>query len=101
VRAEGIPLRFSSRKNALVYFCQVRMSVMNHWKPNATQDAITILEPPQAATYLGLAPQTLAVWRSRGRYALPFIKVGGRVRYRLSDLNRWLEERTQTSGATS
>ena len=38
-------------------------------------------------------PQTLAHWRSQGRGPC-YIKAGGRVLYRGSDLNAWLESRT-------
>jgi excisionase family DNA binding protein len=55
----------------------------------------------QAATLLHVTPGTLSVWRCTGRYSLPFVKVGRNVRYRLSDLNAWLESRTQTNGATA
>jgi len=40
---------------------------------------------------LGVRPQTLATWASSRRYALPFIKIGRRVMYRLSDLNAFIE----------
>jgi predicted site-specific integrase-resolvase len=30
----------------------------------------------EAAEYLGLAPATLQVWASTGRYSLPFVKSG-------------------------
>ncbi|MBK60360.1 MAG: DNA-binding protein [Pseudomonas sp.] len=58
------------------------------------------LNPPvqvddkQAATALGVKPTTLAVWRSTGRYNLPFLKVGRLVKYRISDLAEFLERRT-------
>ena len=52
----------------------------------------------QAAEYLGLRIQTLAVWAITGRYNLPMVKVGRSVRYRKSDLDRWLESRTVVSG---
>lgn len=48
------------------------------------------------AKFLGVGAQTLAVWRSTGRHALPFVKVGRRVRYRVADLQAWLERRTAT-----
>jgi hypothetical protein len=47
-----------------------------------------------AADYLGFAEQTLAVWRSTNRYPLPFIRVGRSIRYRLSDLEKFLERGT-------
>ena len=50
-----------------------------------------------AAKYLGgstpLSPGTLAVWDSTKRYDLKPIKVGGAVRYRKSNLDKFLEER--------
>ncbi len=56
------------------------------------------LKPPdEAATYLGIKEQTLAVWRSSGRYGLPFVRVGRAIRYRESDLKSWIEQRTATS----
>ncbi len=53
-----------------------------------------LLTREQAAEYLGLSAQTLAVWTATGRYDLPVVKVGRLVRYRLSDLDAWLESRT-------
>ena len=47
----------------------------------------------EAAAYLQVAPGTLAVWACTKRYNLPLFKVGRRtVRYRRSDLDRFLEE---------
>jgi excisionase family DNA binding protein len=71
---------------------------MNSQKIDSMPDAI--IEPEQAAEYLKISSQTLAVWRCTGRYALPFVKVGRNVRYRLSDLNAWLESRARANGAT-
>ena len=47
-----------------------------------------------AADYLGIKPHTLEVWRASGRYALPFVRVGRRIKYRRSDLDRFLEQNT-------
>ncbi len=44
----------------------------------------------QAATYLGVAEQTLAVWKCLGRHSLPFIKIGRMVRYRKIDLDNFI-----------
>lgn len=60
-----------------------------------------LLDEKQAAQYLTVTPGTLAVWRSVGRYRLPFVKVGRMVRYRRSDLDAWLEARSRASGATA
>ena len=47
-----------------------------------------------AAEYLDISPGTLRVWRCTGRVALPYIKVGRSVRYRVRDLERFIEQRT-------
>ena len=61
---------------------------------------IKLLTEKEAAEFLGLTPSALQVWRSTGRYSLPFIKVGFLVRYRESDLCQWLDSRTHASGST-
>lgn len=48
----------------------------------------------QAAQALCIKASTLSVWRSTGRYNLPFIKVGRLVRYRVNDLAQFLADRT-------
>lgn len=53
-----------------------------------------LLTREQAAEYLGLRPQTLAIWGMNGRYNLRFVKVGRLCKYRKSDLDKWLESRT-------
>jgi len=60
-----------------------------------------LLDEKQAAEVLTVEPGTLSVWRSTGRYKIPFVKVGRRVRYRHSDLLAWLESRTRANGATA
>ena len=60
-----------------------------------------LLDERQAAEVLQVAPGTLSVWRSRGRYKIPFIKVGHLVRYRRGDLDAWLDSRTRANGATA
>ncbi|MCC2866313.1 MAG: helix-turn-helix domain-containing protein [Candidatus Accumulibacter phosphatis] len=64
----------------------------------ATRD---LLDEKEAAQFLDNSPGTLSVWRSTGRYNLPFIKIGRNVRYRRSDLIAWLEKRTRETGATA
>ncbi len=60
-----------------------------------------LLTSDEAAAVLDLSPGTLSVWRSTGRYCLPFVKVGRNVRYRRSDLQAWLLARSRETGATS
>lgn len=63
---------------------------------NTTSLSSDLLTRREAAEYLRVKPQTLALWACTGRYGLRFVKVGGRVYYRRSDLDRFLEQRTAT-----
>ena len=56
------------------------------------------VDPAEAGERLGLSPRTLANLRSR-HIGPPFVRVVGRVRYRISDLAIWLDERVQVPGA--
>ena len=60
-----------------------------------------LLDDKAAAAILDVSPGTLSVWRCTGRYNLPFVKVGRKVRYRRADLDAWLEKRVRVSGATA
>lgn len=62
---------------------------------NFQAQSLKLLSPCEAAELLGIAEQTLAEWRCSHRYALPWIKVGKAVRYRVSDISRFLEEQKQ------
>jgi excisionase family DNA binding protein len=55
-----------------------------------------LLTRKEAALYLGLEAQTLAVWHSQGRYDIPVVKIGRSVRYRMADLDEWVRQRIQT-----
>lgn len=52
-----------------------------------------LLTRKQAAEYLNISPGTLAVWDSTKRYDLKPIKIGSLVRYRKSDLDKYLDEK--------
>ena len=59
-----------------------------------------LLTRRQAAAYLGgLKPSTLAVWATTKRYRLPFLRIGNIVRYRRSDLDKFLESKLVSAGA--
>jgi len=60
-----------------------------------------LLTEEEAAKKIDVKTGTLSVWRSTGRYSLPFIKVGRKVRYRSSDLDAWILSRTRATGATA
>ncbi|MCY1450996.1 hypothetical protein D9M71_678400 [compost metagenome] len=55
-----------------------------------------LIDDKQVAQVLGVSPNTLAIWRSLGRYNIPFIKSGRLVRYRVDDLAKFLARRTVT-----
>ncbi len=59
-----------------------------------------LLTATETASYLGVKVQTLAVWRSVGRYPeLRYVKVGNSIRYRLADVEGWLATRTMGKDA--
>ena len=49
-------------------------------------------DPEIAANLLDVTPGTLAVWRSTNRYSLPYVKFGGKIKYRLSDIKTFIEK---------
>ncbi|MGD0697179.1 MAG: helix-turn-helix domain-containing protein [Terriglobia bacterium] len=54
-----------------------------------------LLNGAEAAGVLRMSPATLRWWaRPNVRRGPPFIRVGSRTRYRLSDLLKYLEEKT-------
>lgn len=53
-----------------------------------------LLSRAEAANYLGIKPQTMAVWASSKRYRLPYVKVGRLVRYRKQDLDAFINARS-------
>lgn len=53
-----------------------------------------LIDPDEAARILGTTAGTLSVWRCTSRYSLAYVKVGRRVRYRLFDIERFIEART-------
>ena len=54
-----------------------------------------LLSRKQAAEYLGVKENTLAIWACNKRYNLPVVKVGRLCKYRVSDLDNFLNERTE------
>lgn len=53
-----------------------------------------LLTRKEAAEYIGVSPETLAVWKCTGRYNLPCVMVGRLPRYRKFDLDAWIASRT-------
>ncbi|CAK0776061.1 hypothetical protein CCP3SC15_530015 [Gammaproteobacteria bacterium] len=53
-----------------------------------------LLSDAEVSILLGVTVHTLAVWRSTGRYNLPYVKAGHLVRYKESDLEEFIARRT-------
>jgi predicted site-specific integrase-resolvase len=52
-------------------------------------DDLKLLNTAEAATYLRMATQTLAKWRSQGRGPY-FVRIGGNVFYRVVELSQYI-----------
>ena len=62
--------------------------------PQITSNSISkMVTPKQVSRSINVTEGTLQVWRSTGRYDLPYIKIGGKVMYRISDVNQFIESR--------
>ncbi len=59
----------------------------------------TQIDEKRTAKVLGIQISTLRNWRTSGRYALPYVKVGRLVRYRVADLAAWIARRRRTGAA--
>jgi len=59
-----------------------------------------LLSTFQAADYLGVPRETLAVWRMR-KTGPRYSKIGRHVKYRQADLDAWVESHTIRTGARS
>ncbi len=57
----------------------------------------TLVATPEAAKYIGgIKPTTMEIWRVQG-VGPRYIKCGRLVRYRIDDLDAYLEAQTRTS----
>lgn len=54
---------------------------------------LKLLTTDEAAKYLGLSAQILTRWRCKNEFDLPYIKMGGTVRYAQTDLEKWIEKK--------
>jgi excisionase family DNA binding protein len=65
---------------------------------NSNKDTVGLLSTKEAARLLGVHHNTLCKWRIRG-VGPRFIKAGNTVRYRGSDIEAWLQNRTYSNTA--
>ena len=54
-----------------------------------------LIDTKTAAALLNVHPRTLETWRSSQRYPLKFVKVGRLAKYRISDLEAFIESRVK------
>ncbi len=59
-----------------------------------------LLTPEETAALLRISANTLAYWRRpKIESDLPWVEVGGQIRYRRADIDAWLERRTKNGAA--
>jgi excisionase family DNA binding protein len=63
-------------------------------KPEAFRRLMTVDE---IADYLQVKPSTIYQWTHQGY--IPHVKLGNRVRFRLSQVDRWVERRSKNGRA--
>ena len=57
-----------------------------------TERSSPLLDTFEAARYLGVPRQTLAVWRTHNkRCGPPYIRLGRHIKYRRTDLDAWID----------
>ena len=72
-----------------------------HVKEYIAMDLNTqLLTRKAAAEYLGIKENTLAVWATTKRYALPYVKVGRLVKYKRDDLEQFIIENRFSGGSS-
>lgn len=57
-----------------------------------------LVAPKETAEILHVAVDTLAVWRCCKRYKLPFVKIGSKIFYKASDIQKFIDARTVKGG---
>lgn len=51
-----------------------------------------LISRKDAAKYLGVSPQTLAIWASSKRQPLQYVRIGRLAKYRKDDLDMFIEQ---------
>ncbi|MES2215587.1 MAG: helix-turn-helix domain-containing protein [Pseudomonadota bacterium] len=59
------------------------------------QNTSILVTRKEAAEFLGVKEHTLSVWAISNRYNLPYIKVGRLVKYKMSDLEAFVEQNSR------
>lgn len=64
--------------------------------PDDAAPLTRLLKPEEVAELLGVTVQFLAKWRTYGQ-GPKFVRVGGRIRYRPADIEKYIAEQTVQS----
>ena len=62
-----------------------------------TSGVKNLLTTSEAAKFLSIPARTLENWRCNQRYDLPYVKLGRIIRYRMADLENWVQGRLVTN----
>lgn len=57
-----------------------------------------LMTPEEVAKMLGVKPSTIYQWKHQGY--IPHVKLGRLLRFRESDINQWIETKTENGRAT-
>jgi excisionase family DNA binding protein len=89
-------MELNQRDNAMIEEIVNRLIVVGT-RADVAKVAVAkpLLNNDEAAKVLNVTAGTLHVWRSTGRQKIKFIRVGSKIRYRLSDLLEWLESQSE------
>jgi len=60
-----------------------------------TSPAAEMMTDPEVTALIRVAPGTLANWRSTKAQQIPFVRIGSHIRYRRTDVDRWIEQRVE------
>ena len=73
------------------------LSTHNRGDAESFPDLREVMDIRQASQYLGVSPDTLYKYLSRGK--IPAFKLGNRWRFKKSMLDRWMERQSQAGDA--
>ena len=57
-----------------------------------------LLTRKEAVAMLGISPDTLAYWKCKKKNHLPIVHIGSLIKYKISALHRFVEERVERCG---
>ncbi len=88
---EKVVGNFELNHNKVALHEELRAEILERIAQAQAKDRDLMLSRKEAAIFLNVKIGTLAMWKSHKRHELPYIKVGRYIRYRSSDLMKFLE----------